>query len=262
MFDVHYHMLYGVDDGPKTIEESLELAEASIAEGVTHVVCSPHANATHVFDPAVNQERLDRLNERLDGRITLGLGCDFHLTYENVEDALRNRTRYTVNGHQYLLVEFPEFGISNFHNEVLYQLNSRGMVPIITHPERNPEFQAKPEKLLEWLQGDCLVQVTAGSLLGRFGRRAQAMSLNLVKKNWVHIVASDAHSVEGRPPSMGPAHRLLETRFGKETADRLCIDVPRAVYFGKPLPPCPEPEGLYPEPVQKKSFFSRVFSRT
>jgi protein-tyrosine phosphatase len=152
-------------------------------------------------------------------------------------------------------------GIASFASDVLYQLGNRGMVPIITHPERNPELQAKPERMLEWLHGECLVQVTAGSLLGRFGRRAQAMSLDLVKKNWVHIVASDAHSVDRRAPSLGPAYQLLKSRFGKETADRLCIHVPRAVYFGESLPPCPEPEGLYPERVRKKGFFSRVFSR-
>jgi protein-tyrosine phosphatase len=261
MFDVHYHMLYGVDDGPKTLEDSLQLAEASIADGVTHIVCTPHSNDTYKFDPTANQERLAILSERLAGRLTLGLGCDFHLTFENVQDAMQNRLKYTINGKQYLLVEFPDYGVSQHSSDVLFQLAAKGFVPIITHPERNPDLQRKPERLFEWLRIGCLIQVTAGSLLGRFGKRAHAMSIDLIKKNWVHVVASDAHSVEGRPPAMTPAYRYLESEFGRDVADRLCIEIPKAVYFGKDLPPFPESEGSYSEAQPRRGFFSRIFAR-
>src|ERR1700694_455249 len=156
MFDVHYHMIYGVDDGPKTIEASLALAEASIAEGVTHVVCTPHASDAHRFRPEVNHERLMVLNERLKGRLSLGLGCDFHMTYDNIQDAMQNKSKYTINGGRYLLVEFPEFGISKFMSEILFQFTASGIIPVITHPERNPELLANPSRMLEWLRGGCL----------------------------------------------------------------------------------------------------------
>lgn len=261
MLDVHYHMLFDVDDGPETLEDSLQLAEASIAEGVTHVVCTPHANDVHRFDPAVNQERLNAIKERLGDRLTLGLGCDFHLTFDNIQDALQHRSKYSINGHQYLLVEFPEFGVSQRFSDVLFQLSAAGYVPIITHPERNPELQLRPQLLLEWLRGGCIIQVTAASLLGRFGRRAQSMSLSLLKKNWVALIASDAHSIKGRPPSMAPAHVFLKTEFGGEVADRLCVDVPKAIFFGEELPPMPEPEGEFSGPRGKRGLFRRIFSR-
>lgn len=261
MFDVHYHMLFDVDDGPETLEDSLQLAEASIAEGVTHVVCTPHANDVHRFDPAVNQSRIEAIQERLGGRLTLGLGCDFHLTFDNIQDALQHRSKYSINGHQYLLVEFPEFGISQRFSEVLFQLSAAGFSPIITHPERNPELQQKPQLLLEWLRAGCIIQVTAGSLLGRFGNRARATSLNLLKKDWVGLIASDAHSINRRPPAMAQAYALLKNEFGGDVADRLCVDVPKAIFFGDELPPMPVPGGQFGEARSKRGFFSRIFSR-
>jgi protein-tyrosine phosphatase len=262
MYDIHYHMIFGVDDGPKTIEASLELAEASIIEGVTHVVCTPHSSDAYQFRPEVNSSRIQMLNQRLGGRITLGMGCDFHLTYDNIEDASKNKSKYTINGGRYLLVEFPEFGISRFSSDVLFQFSSSGLVPIITHPERNPELLATPSRMIEWLRIGCLIQVTAGSVIGRFGKRAQAMSLDLIKKNWVHFIASDAHSMEWRPPAMAPAFDFLKKRFGLETAERLCIHNPRAAFFNENLMPNPDPIGVYEDARPKRGFFDSIFRRS
>lgn len=260
MFDIHYHLLFGVDDGPKTLEESLALAEASIAEGVTHIVCTPHSNDKYRFDPAVNRERLSLIEERLGGRLTLGLGCDFHLSYDNIENLYKDKARFTINGKQYLLVEFPDFGIATNMEATFYEMTMSGVVPIITHPERNPTLQKDPSRMTEWIRLGCLVQVTASSLMGRFGQRAQAMSRDLLKKNWVHIIASDAHGVERRSPSMSKAYAVLQSEYGRQTADRLCIENPKAIFFGEPLAEQPEPRGVFEEPA-RKGFFSRLFGR-
>ena len=262
MFDIHYHLLFGLDDGPKTMEASLEMAEASIAEGVTHIVCTPHANDAYVFQPQLNQERLAILNERLGGRLTLGLGCDFYLSYENIEDAYKNRTKYTINGKQFLLVEFSNLSITPAISETFYRLAISGIVPIITHPERNPVLVANPLRLVEWLRSGCLIQITAASLTGHFGKRAEAVSHQLLKKNWVHFIASDAHSIDGRPPAMAEAYLLLQARYGQATADRLCIHNPRTVFLGEPMPPQPEPIGLFEEfKSPKRNLFGRILGR-
>jgi protein-tyrosine phosphatase len=260
VFDIHYHLLFGVDDGPKTLEESLALAEASIAEGVTHIVCTPHSNDKYRFDPAVNRERLAMIEERLGGRLTLGLGCDFHLSYDNIENLYKDTARFTINGKRYLLVEFPDFGIATNMEATFYEMTMSGVVPVITHPERNPTLQKDPGRMAEWIRLGCLVQVTASSLMGRFGQRAQAASRDLLKKNWVHIIASDAHGVERRAPSMAKAYAALQSEYGQQTADRLCIENPKAVFFGEPLAEQPEPRGVFEEPA-KKGFFSRLFGR-
>ncbi len=262
MFDIHYHLLFGIDDGPESMEGSLALAEASIAEGVTHIVCTPHSSYSYKFQPAVNQERLALLNERLNGRVTLGLGCDFHLSYENIEDALRHWEKYTINGKQYLLMEFPSLAATTLLTEQLYQFVPRGGVPIITHPERSLSLRENPGRLAEYIRVGCLVQVTAASLIGCFGSRAAEMANTLVRKNHAHFVASDAHSVSGRPPAMRSALEYLKANYGDETADRLCIHNPRAAFFGEALPPQPEPEELEEDSrPRRRSFFSRNFGR-
>jgi protein-tyrosine phosphatase len=262
VFDIHYHLLFDIDDGPKTIEDSMALAEASIAEGVTHIVCTPHSNDKYKFNLDLNRERMEMLNQRLGGRITLGLGCDFHLSYDNIDNLYKDRSRFTINGNQYLLVEFPDFGIAANMAATFYEMTASGITPIITHPERNPTLQKDPHRIAEWIRLGCLVQITGASLLGRFGQRAQAMSHEFLKKNWVHIIASDAHSAERRSPSMSRAHQALQSQYGQQTADRLCMENPRAVYFGETLAEQPEPAGVYDTyKSTKRGFFSRLFGK-
>ena len=262
MFDIHYHLLFGVDDGPKEFEDSLALGEASIVDGVTHIVCTPHSNDKYNFDPALNRERMLMLQERFEGRLTLGLGCDFHLSFENVEDLYKDPSRYTINGGRYLLVEFPDFGIQPNIANVFYKMITSGITPIITHPERNPTILNDSSIMIEWLRIGCLVQVTASSLTGRFGSRAQEMSVKLLKKNWIHIIASDAHSTERRGPAMSKAYAWLTDEWGQETAERLCVLNPKAVYFDELLPQQPAPQGLFEElQSEKKGIFGRLFGR-
>lgn len=262
MFDIHYHLLFDLDDGPRTLEDSLALAEASIKEGVTHIVATPHSNHEFSFRPEVNRERLAVLNDRLGGRLTLGLGCDFHLSYDNLEDLGLDRTKYTINGTQYLLVEFANTSIPATAADILYELQLTGVIPIITHPERNPILVQTPRRLAELIRGGCLVQLTAASLMGRFGRRAKAMSNDLVRKNWAHIIASDAHNIERRPPAMGQAYQMLAGEFGRETADRLCLHNPGAVFRGDPLAPQPDPLDLYEDTRRvRRGFLSRILRR-
>jgi protein-tyrosine phosphatase len=262
MIDIHHHLLYGLDDGAKNLEMSIAMAEAAVANGITHVACTPHANYQYAFDPQKNRERLGELQELFDGRLTLGLGCDFHLSFDNLEDQSLNPRKYSLNGKNYLLVEFPDFSIPDTMTEALYGLNSRGAIPIITHPERNPMLIARPNRMVEWLRSGCLIQITAGSLLGRFGNRATTMCHDLIEKNWVHFIASDAHNVTSRPPNMREAHQALVKRYGLETADRLAIHNPRAAFYGEPLPRQPLPQGLDDDmPDKRPGLLSRIFSR-
>lgn len=239
------------------------MAEAAAADGTTHIVCTPHANNTYEFRPEINSERLAELQKRLGDRIQLGLGCDFHLSYENITDALKNPAKYSINKHGYLLVEFPDFGIAQNMADTFYELELAKLTPIITHPERNRTITQRPDRLAEWVRAGCLVQVTAGALTGRFGKTAESFSLNLLKKNWVHFIASDAHNLNSRPPQLSTAYAFVSKNFGEETAQRLFVTNPRAAYQGDEWPEQPEPIGLYPDEASNsgKSFFGRLFSR-
>lgn len=239
MIDIHHHLLFGLDDGSKDIETSIAMVEVAADDGITHIVCTPHANSRYRFDPAVNQQKLEQLKESIDCQIELGLGCDFHLSFENIDDALKNPQKYTINQKNYLLVEFADLSIPQQITQVFHQFLIAGIQPIITHPERNPTIQRTPERLDEWVNMGCLVQVTASSLTGRFGRLAKSFSENLIEQNKIHFLATDAHNLDSRPPRMKEVFEQVSKQYGTATAERLCINNPRAAYFGEPMPPQP-----------------------
>lgn len=263
MIDIHHHLLYGLDDGSSNLETSLAMAEMAIADGITHIVCTPHASSEYRFQPEENAVRIACLREKLGDRLTLGLGCDFHLSYDNIEDAFTHPAKYSVNGEQYLLVEFPDFGIPKHISTTFYEMAIAGMVPIITHPERNLTLMQKHEKIAEWLRMGCLVQVTAGSLLGKFGKGPQRVARQLLDLRWVHVIATDAHNTTSRPPIMSDAFAFLAKHYGKEEAERLCVTNPRAIFLGGTLPEQPAAKELRDEkPSASKgrrwlSFFRR-----
>jgi protein-tyrosine phosphatase len=267
MIDIHHHLLFGLDDGSPDIDTSIMMAEAAADDGITHIACTPHANDRYAFKPDVNAERMEELQQRLGNKVTLGLGCDFHLSYDNIEDALMNRTKYTINQKQYLLVEFADLMIPPSITDVFYQMKAAGMTPIITHPERNLTIQRHPERMIPWLREGCLVQVTASSLTGRFGRTAQSMAFDYFDKNWVNFLATDAHNLTSRTPILSEAYKIVENKYGEETAERVCVINPGAAFHGTNFPLQPEPLGLYDETPEtepgkgaKKGLFSRLFS--
>src|SRR3990172_8633448 len=138
MVDIHCHLLPALDDGASEESVALEMTKMAVADGVTHVVATPHSNYRFLFDPEVNRKKRDELQQVVGDSLTILLGCDFHLSYENLEDIRIHPTWYTINGLQYLLVEFAESGVPPSIDQVFFELLSRKLVPIITHPERNP----------------------------------------------------------------------------------------------------------------------------
>ncbi|MHB8301396.1 MAG: tyrosine-protein phosphatase [Acidobacteriaceae bacterium] len=235
MIDIHHHLLFGLDDGPRDLETSLQMAEIAIEDGITHVVCTPHANSEYIFSPEENAARLAQLQEKLGDRLTLGLGCDFHLSFDNIESAREQPERYSINRGRYLLVEFPDFGIPQNISNSFHEMLVAGVVPILTHPERNLTLMQKPEKLDEWLEMGCLVQVTAGSLLGRFGKGPQRVAQQLLASQRVHVIATDAHNTTSRPPVMSDAYNFIAGKQGEQEAERLCVENPRRIFYSEPL---------------------------
>src|SRR3990172_4221037 len=141
-----------MDDGPDSMDESLRMVEMAIADGITHLVATPHASDRYRFLPEMVQKRRDETQARIGDRLQLATGCDFHLSYENVEDARANPRKYTVNQKQYLLVEFANFSLPPSLDDTLHHLQLHGMQPIITHPERNGLLRGNPKRLEEWVR--------------------------------------------------------------------------------------------------------------
>jgi protein-tyrosine phosphatase len=255
MVDLHCHILPGIDDGAKTIEESLAMAETAIWDGITHVVATPHASSEYAFDFARIRAARDDLQSRIGDRLHLATGCDFHLSPENLFALRESPAQFCINQKDYLLVEFNEFSIPPTMDQALHQLQLNGLRPVVTHPERNSILRAKPERLLTWVRLGCYVQVTAGSLLGTFGSAAKSDSLAWVAQGLVHFVSSDAHNTTSRPLKLSPAFDFVRSHFGEETAQGLFVDNPLAAFEGRTLPYIPEVADERPTKGRKRFFF-------
>lgn len=254
MVDLHSHILPGLDDGAKTFEDSLAMAEDAIADGITHIVATPHASSDYSFDFQKVRAAAAELHSKLAGRLTLATGCDFHLNHENLT-ALRNDPRpFCINQKDYLLVEFNEFSIPPSIDQTLHELQLAGIRPIITHPERNGILRTHPERLRKWIGIECYVQLTAGSLTGVFGAGPQQDSWTWLSNGLVHFISSDAHNTGRRPLKLKFAFDAVAAHLGETSAKSLFIDNPLAAFEGRPLPYLPE---IAPstEPRRRKRFF-------
>lgn len=228
MVDIHSHILRGLDDGPQSLDESLAMLRIAAAAGTTDIVATPHANSTYHFDPALIASRIDELRRAHPAPPRIHSGCDFHLSPRNIEDALQNPTRYTINSGRYLMVELPEMFSPDSIQHILHRLASKGILPVITHPERNPVLQRSPEAVQSWVQNGCFIQLTAQSFTNRFGRAVRQSAWRFLHAGLVHFVASDAHDTLDRPPRLDLVRDLLTREIGELPARRLLFDHPQA----------------------------------
>lgn len=240
MIDIHSHVLYGLDDGARTIEDSLAMLRMAAASGTTDLVATPHANPAYRFDPQRIAGQIEEISASSVAGVRLYTGCDFHLSYENIQDAIENPTKYTINHKNYLLVEFSDLLIFKNTLEIFGRLGDAGMIPVITHPERNGLLRQRLDEIAKWVDAGALVQVTAQSLTGEFGRRAQEFCRVLLDRGLVHFVASDAHDCQRRPPRLDQARAWLMENYGETLAEALCVSNPGAALRGEHLKALPD----------------------
>ncbi len=255
MVDLHCHILPGLDDGPATMEEAAAMAESAIADGVTHVVATPHSNSKYFFDFARVRHLRDELQAKAGERLKIATGCDFHLNPENLESLRVDARQYCINRGDFLLVEFNEFSIPPSMDQTLYGIQLAGVQPVITHPERNAILRSRPERLKKWIRQGCFAQVTGAVLTGGFGTASQQDALRWIAEGLIHFVASDAHNTRSRPLRLQPAYNVVVDRFGDEKARALFHDNPLAAFEGRQLPHVPELEDELPAPRRKRFFF-------
>jgi protein-tyrosine phosphatase len=236
MVDIHCHILPGIDDGSKSWEMTAEMCRIAARDGITHIVATPHSNDVYDYNRERFTEMLGQLHDSADGKLTFSLGCDFHFSYDNIQDAMNNPRRYTIGDSQYLLIEFSDYGIPPSVKQDVFAISSCGMIPIITHPERNRPLLNHPETVLQLVEQGCLVQVTANAVTGSWGPKSKKMAEWLLKREAIHVIASDAHDPVHRRPIMSEAREAVAELAGAEVAEALVTHNPAAIVEGKSLP--------------------------
>lgn len=224
MIDMHTHILPGVDDGPATVEESIELLELAEVEGITHILTTPHAYSPH-YD--VSKEKvlngLATLQEEVKKRglkIQLYSGQEIRIHDKVVERIERGEALALANS-RYVLLELPSSGIPAYTIAVIQGILNVNKVPIIAHPERNRAIMENPNRLERLITNGALAQVTAGSLAGHFGKAVQKRSLQLVEANLIHAYGSDVHNKKTRPFLFDEGLAYLEKHQHQERVEVL-----------------------------------------
>ena len=240
MIDIHCHILPEVDDGPKSWEIAEAMCRMAVQDGIQHIVATPHSNDRYFYDREYLSTLLQTLQQRIGPQPALSLGCDFHLSYDNMQCAIRTPEQFCIGRSHYLLVEFNNFSISPQVDDWFTQIHQRGVTPIITHPERNPILQQDPQRVLNWIELGCAVQVTGSVFTGFWGPRPRQIADWLLKEKAVHFLSTDAHDAKRRVPILSEARKVIAKEFGEELAQLLVEDNPRAVVNDQPLPYYPQ----------------------
>ena len=241
MVDIHSHILPEVDDGPKSWDVCVAMCRAAAADGITHIVATPHANDRYHYDRAYLRGLVDHLRGLVGDSIKIGLGCDFHLSYDNLQDCYANPDRYVIEGTRYLLVEFSNYSIPEHATDSLFKLGDCGLTAIITHPERNPILRENLQRVVEWAEHGCVIQMTGSALTGFWGERVHRAAERLLEQQAVHVLATDAHDMEKRIPILSSGRDAAAEICGEEIAEALVESNPRAIINNQPLPYFPRP---------------------
>lgn len=211
------------------------MARMALEYGTTDIVATPHANEEFAYEPQVVTHSIHELQRAVGDGIKIHRGCDFHLSPRNIQMALREPSRFSINGLRYLLVEFPDATLFHGIEAVFDNLASAGLTPIVTHPERNMHLASDIPRLRRWVEKGIPLQITAQSLLGNFGSDLERWCLQMLGDGYVHFVASDAHDLTRRPPRLDQSRDFLIDQFDEECAELLLEVHPRAAIEGWPL---------------------------
>lgn len=233
--DLHAHILHGLDDGSRSLDMSMEMVRLAIITGTTDIVATPHADHQYAYAPRLVEQRREELQRLAGPGLRIHRGCDFHLSYDNIRHALKSPATYSINGLGYLLVEFSDLVVASSTEQIFAELQGVGLVPIVTHPERNPHLANDLARLAKWVERGSYIQITAQSLLGQFGPEAARCCVKLLDKGLAHFVASDCHDPIKRPPRLDLARTCLRQRYSEEYADLLLEINPRSVLRGQSL---------------------------
>jgi len=238
VIDLHNHLLPGIDDGAKKVEESLEFLRIAARDGVRTVVATPHMKpGVYDNDRKAILERVALVREAMRGddaeRVTLLPGAEVYFTADLPERARAGELMTVGDRGKYLLLELPYQQIPLGVDDMIFRLRLLGITPLMAHPERVAYYLEDIERVAASVRLGALTQVTASSLTGRFGDKARDYALGMVERNLVHVLATDGHDVRYRPPVLSDGVRAAAALVGDAAALRMVQETPQAILDGK-----------------------------
>lgn len=236
MIDLHCHFLPGIDDGPETMLEALALARAAVFDGITHSVLTSHVHPDRYPNQRRNLEvavaEFSAQLSQADIALQVRMGGEARLCPELIDLIADNQVPFLgeVGGFRILLLEFPHQMIPLGSARFISSLLKQKIRPLIAHPERNKAIMTHPEKVGEFTEMGCWLQLTAGSLAGRFGPQAEQTAFQLIDDGWNCLVATDAHNLGSRPPLLSEGRDALRLRYGEQLAHSMVFDKPASIW--------------------------------
>lgn len=227
MIDLHSHLLYGIDDGAQTLAESLDLARAAVADGITAAAMTPHIHPGRFENQKTNiLLHVAAFRAALQANhiaLQVFAGAEMRLGLESLAQLQAGEVPFLgrVNGCDILLLELPHQHLPVGTQQFVDKLLAMNIRPLIAHPERNKSVMDDPRRIHPLVEAGCWLQLTAGSITGGFGATAQKAALSLLDEDFVHVVATDAHNLSARPPHLRAARQVVNERYGADTAQLL-----------------------------------------
>ncbi|MBB5887989.1 tyrosine-protein phosphatase [Lactovum miscens] len=222
MIDIHCHILPGIDDGAKTLEDTLTMLKVAIEEGITVITATPHHNPEYKNErPLILQkvQEVEQIIEENNLPIQVLPGQEVRAYGEVIADFKDNKLLTAADNSRFVLIEFPSDHVPGYASQLFYQMQSNGFQPILVHPERNSEIIENPNILYDLVNKGALSQITASSVTGHFGRKIQKLTYQIVENNLAHFIASDAHNVTSRSFKMKEALKIIGDEFGFELSE-------------------------------------------
>lgn len=239
MIDIHCHILPGLDDGAESVDVSIAMAEMAVADGVTHIVCTPHITPGVYHNTSAGiAGQVAQLQGELDVRgipLRLATGADIHISPTLVAD-LDSGVSPTLAGSRAMLFEPPHHVLPPRMDQAVARLIAAGYVPVITHPERLSWIENRYDLVIALSDMGAPMQLTAGSITGAFGKRPQYWAERMLDEGRVDVIASDAHNTRARSPRLSHARDLVAARLGEAEAENLVLWRPAALLNGESLP--------------------------
>jgi len=248
MIDLHTHLLPDWDDGAQDWVEMYKMAKIALKDGITKIVLTPHIfRLTKHGDNTELLEAMFVLFKEKASRFEIEFyrGAEVFIHPEIIENV--RKYRLTIEGSDYVFVEFPADHVVTTVRDLFYKMMLEGLIPIISHPERNAVFAARPELLFDLINMGALAQVTAKSILGDFGGETSDVAKKFLENNLVHVIASDAHNSEKRPPLLNEAVERAAKIVGKEKAQAMVNSIPQAILENKEIPDYGSPANPSPK---------------